>query len=75
MARRRDPTARSILRALKIDPIKEIAEHALTLEPGSPERLELMWQLVPWVHYKPRQPVEAPEGARSVVVVEIGGDE
>jgi hypothetical protein len=75
MARRRDPTARSILKALKIDPIREIAEHALTLEKGSAERLELMWQLVPWIHHKPRAPIEAAEGSSAVVVVEIGGDE
>lgn len=74
MARRRDPTVKSLLKALKIDPVREIAEHAMTLEKGSAERMEIMWQLLPWVHYKPTAPREIPADAKSVTIIEIGGD-
>jgi hypothetical protein len=81
MARRRDPTVKSILKALKIDPVREIAEKAMTLELGSDERIALMWELLPWIHYKPRPPAEVtatvPPGSEPAmrVSVVIGGDD
>lgn len=74
MARRRDPTVKSLLKALKIDPVREIAQHALTLEVGSKERLEVMWELLPWVHYKPTAPRDLPPDAKSITIIEIGGE-
>ncbi len=78
MARRRQPSAASILRALKIDPLREIAAAALKLEEGSPERIAAMWELVPWVYAKPRPEIEVSgsggDGPR-VWSVRIGGED
>ncbi len=75
MARRREPSARSILRALKIEPLRELAQEALKHEVGTPERLAIMRELIPYTYAKPRAPIEAPEGTAAVVVVEIGGED
>jgi hypothetical protein len=80
MARRKDPTVKSLLRGLKIDPVREIAEKVLTLERGSDERIALMWELLPWCYYKPRPPAEVVAtdpgnpGSTRVTVV-IGGED